>query len=249
MGLSAAMFLGQHGVPSLLVERLPAVFHFPRAAFFHMRTLELFRSAGIETQVVEGSRKDFVPDGGIVLMDTVSGRKLADIIGDLNAGVDAVSPCRRLFLNQPNLEPILFERAREGGAELLRQHDVVGVTQDPDGVSMTIRHVDTVPNARCAGGISSGPTVRTRACGRCWASGAPAGPCSRTPSRSISRPICRAGSPRTHQRPVCEEPGNQRLLPDESRPDLGVPGHQHRGRSRWIRWPRPMPPPTSRSPR
>ncbi len=96
VGLSAAMFLGQHGVPSLLVERLPAVSHFPRAAFFHMRTLELFRSAGIETQVVEGSRKDFVPDGGIVLMDTVSGRKLADIIGDLNAGVDAVSPCRRL---------------------------------------------------------------------------------------------------------------------------------------------------------
>ena len=143
VGLSAAMFLGQHGVRSLIVERLPAVSHFPRAAFFHMRTLELFRSAGIEAQVLEGSRKDFVPDGGIVLMDTVAGRKLADIIGDLNAGVDAVSPCRRLFLNQPNLEPILYERARQGGAELLRQHDVVGVTQDADGVSMTIRHMDS----------------------------------------------------------------------------------------------------------
>ena len=143
VGLSAAMFLGQHGVRSLLVERLAAVSHFPRAAFFHMRTLELFRSAGIETQVIEGSRKDFVPDGSIVLMDTVSGRKLADIIGDLNAGVDTVSPCRRLFLNQPNLEPILYERARQGGAEMLRQHEVVGVSQDADGVSMTVRHVET----------------------------------------------------------------------------------------------------------
>jgi 2-polyprenyl-6-methoxyphenol hydroxylase-like FAD-dependent oxidoreductase len=143
VGLSAAMFLGQHGVRSLMVERLDAVSHFPRAAFFHMRTLELFRSAGIETQVIEGSRKDFVPDGSIVLMDAVAGRKLADIIGDLNAGVEAVSPCRRLFLNQPNLEPILYERARQGGAEMLRQHDVVGVAQDADGVSMTVRHMDT----------------------------------------------------------------------------------------------------------
>jgi 2-polyprenyl-6-methoxyphenol hydroxylase-like FAD-dependent oxidoreductase len=143
VGLSAAMFLGQHGVRSLMIERLPAVSHFPRAAFFHMRTLELFRGAGIETKVIEGSRKDFVPDGSIVLMDTVAGRKLADIIGDLNAGVDEVSPCRRWFLNQPNLEPILYERAREGGAEMLRNHEVAGVAQDADGVSMTVRHVDT----------------------------------------------------------------------------------------------------------
>ena len=143
VGLSAAMFLDQHGVRSLMVERLAAVSPFPRAAFFHMRTIELFRAAGIETQVIEGSRKDFVPDGSIVLMDAVSGRKLADIIGDLNAGVEAVSPCRRWFLNQPNLEPILYERARQGGAEMLRQHEVAGVSQDADGVSLTVRHVDT----------------------------------------------------------------------------------------------------------
>jgi putative polyketide hydroxylase len=143
VGLSAAMFLGQHGVRSLVIERLPAVSRFPRAAFFHMRTLEMFRSAGIEEQVIEGSRKDFVPDGSIVLMDAVAGRKLADIIGDLNAGVEAVSPCRRWFLNQPNLEPILHERARQSGAELLRQHEVAGLRQDDDGVSLTIRHAET----------------------------------------------------------------------------------------------------------
>jgi len=143
VGLSAAMFLGQHGVASIMVERLAAVSPLPRAAFFHMRTLELFRSAGIEDAVVEGSRRDFVPDGSIVLMDTVAGKKLGDIIGDLNAGVDAVSPCRRIFLNQPNLEPILAERARQGGATLLREHEVADVSQDPDGASLTVRHVET----------------------------------------------------------------------------------------------------------
>jgi 2-polyprenyl-6-methoxyphenol hydroxylase-like FAD-dependent oxidoreductase len=143
VGLSAAMFLAQHGVPSLAIERLPELSQLPRAAFFHMRTLEMFRSAGIEERVRDGSRRDFVPEGAIVLMDSVAGRKLADIIGNLNDGVEAVSPCRRLFLNQPNLEPILAERARAGGGRLLRGEEVVGVAQDDDGVSVTTRSVES----------------------------------------------------------------------------------------------------------
>ena len=53
VGLSAAMFLAQHGIPSLVVERLTAPSPLPRAAFFHMRTLELFRECGIEDEVRE----------------------------------------------------------------------------------------------------------------------------------------------------------------------------------------------------
>ena len=43
VGLSAAMFLAQHGVSSLAIERLRGASQLPRAAFFHMRTIELFR--------------------------------------------------------------------------------------------------------------------------------------------------------------------------------------------------------------
>src|SRR5215510_12401916 len=113
VGLSAATFLAQHGIRSVAIERLKASSPLPRAAFFHMRTLEMFRSVGIEARVREHSNRDFVPEGAIIAMDCVSGRKLADIIPNLNEGVEALSPCRRLFLNQPNLEPILRERARE----------------------------------------------------------------------------------------------------------------------------------------
>ena len=52
-------------------------------------------------------------------MDSLAGRKLADIIGSLNAGVEGkVSPCRRLFVRPPELErPILRRRApRHRGA-------------------------------------------------------------------------------------------------------------------------------------
>ena len=61
VGLSTAMFLAQHGIPSLAVERLRGGSQLPRAAFFHMRTLELFRSAGIEDDVRAQSPRSSSP--------------------------------------------------------------------------------------------------------------------------------------------------------------------------------------------
>jgi len=142
VGLSAAAFLAAHGVRSIAIERLKDSSPLPRAAFFHQRTLEMFRLLGIEDRVRERSAKDFVPEGAIIAMDSVSGRKLADIIGNLNDGVEPLSPCRRLFLNQPSLEPILRERAREGGAEILQGTEITDVQQDHSGVRVTVRDTD-----------------------------------------------------------------------------------------------------------
>jgi 2-polyprenyl-6-methoxyphenol hydroxylase-like FAD-dependent oxidoreductase len=143
VGLSAAMFLAQHGISSLAVERLRGGSPLPRAAFFHMRTLEMFRTAGIEDQVRRQSEKEFEPEGALIIMDTLSGKKLADIIPSLNEGVDALSPCRRLFVTQPGLEPILRRRAQEAGAKVLEGHEVIGVEQDGGGVTLTTKDVDT----------------------------------------------------------------------------------------------------------
>ena len=48
VGLSVATFLAQQGIRSVAIERLKESSPLPRAAFFHMRTLEMFRSVGIE---------------------------------------------------------------------------------------------------------------------------------------------------------------------------------------------------------
>ncbi|MEP7312828.1 MAG: FAD-dependent monooxygenase [Pseudomonadota bacterium] len=139
VGLSAAAFLAQQGVQCAVIEKLGASSPLPRAAFFHMRTLELFRALGVETQVLQGSARDFVPDGAIIAMDCLAGRKLGDIIANLNAGVDALSPCRRVFLNQPNLEPILRDRARSLGATILQGIEISGMNQDASGVRLMVR--------------------------------------------------------------------------------------------------------------
>jgi putative polyketide hydroxylase len=143
VGLSTAMFLAQHGIPSLAVERLHRGSQLPRAAFFHMRTLELFRSAGIEDDVRARSLDEFEPEGSISLMDTLAGNVLAGFVPSLNQGVDAFSPCRRLFITQPGLEPILRRRAEGTGAKVINGYEVIGVGQDASCVTTTVKNVDT----------------------------------------------------------------------------------------------------------
>lgn len=143
VGLSTAMFLAQHGIPSLAIERLKQGSHLPRAAHFHMRTLEMFRSAGIEDDVRAKSLEEFEPEGSIVMMDTLAGKVLAEFVPTLNAGVDAFSPCRRLFVTQPGLEPILRRRAEAAGARVLSGHEVVAFTQDASGVTTTVKNLET----------------------------------------------------------------------------------------------------------
>lgn len=142
VGLSTAMFLAVQGVPSLVVEPLVGGSLLPRAAHFHLRTLELFRLAGIAEEVTAESGRDFLPEGAIVAMDSLAGRKVADIIPSLNQGVDEVSPCRRLFITQPRLEPILRRRAETAGAQMLSGHQVVGVAQDAASVTVTVAPSD-----------------------------------------------------------------------------------------------------------
>ena len=75
VGLCAAAFLAQRGIRSVAIERLKESSPLPRAAFFHMRTMEMFRSLGVEDEVRQKSSGEFVPEGAIVAMDAVAGRK------------------------------------------------------------------------------------------------------------------------------------------------------------------------------
>ena len=139
VGLSAAMFLAQHGVAATVIERLRGVSALPRAAHFHLRTLEMFRSAGIEAEVRAQSDKEFEPEGAIVALESLAGKQIAAFIPSLNEGVEALSPCRRLFITQPGLEPILRRRAEQVGAKVFDGTELVGVEQDDDGVTATVK--------------------------------------------------------------------------------------------------------------
>lgn len=142
VGLSAASFLGWHGITSLVVERHAGTSIHPRAGYFHLGTMECFRRIGLEEAILAASREQFGPDGGINAVESLAGRELAMHVADINEGVAPYSPCRRFFMTQQSLEPLLHKRAAELGAQLSYRSELVDFEQREDHVLATIRDLD-----------------------------------------------------------------------------------------------------------
>ena len=139
VGLSTAMLLGLHGVPSLVVERHASTAIHPRAGHFQLRTTEILRAAGLEEQVRRRSEEQYLPNGGINNVESLAGREIASYFRDLNAGVEEFSPTVRLFIDQDALEPILRERALQLGAQLRYRTQCSGLEEDRGGVHARLR--------------------------------------------------------------------------------------------------------------
>ena len=143
VGLSAALFLRCHGIDVLAVERHAGTAIRARAGHFHLRTVEILRSAGLEDAVRRKSEEQYPPDGGINNVESLAGREIANYFPNLNAGVDEFSPTIRLFINQDALEPILRARAEKLGARLRYGAECMSVEQDADGVTAVIRDLSS----------------------------------------------------------------------------------------------------------
>src|SRR6185295_11446098 len=115
VGLTTAMLLGHHGVPSLSVERHAGTAIHPRAGHFQLRTMELLRQLGLEDRVRAKSLETYSATGGIIAVESLAGRELATYVKELNEGVEGFSPTVRVCINQDALEPLLRERALERG--------------------------------------------------------------------------------------------------------------------------------------
>lgn len=139
VGLATTLFLADQGVETLTVERHSGTAIHPRAGHFHLRTLELLRSVGLEEVVRRTSEERYFPNGGISAVETLAGREIARYIPDLNDGVEEFSPSRRLFVAQDALEPILRRRAEEVGATLRYGTEAVSLEERGDGVTAIVR--------------------------------------------------------------------------------------------------------------
>ena len=139
VGLSAAVFLGARGVPSLVVERHVGTAIHPRAALVNQRTMETYRSVGIEEEIAEAAAREFVQNGAIVSVESLGGKELDYYFHNINEGVEELSPCTRLFITQIGLEPVLLRKAEGVGAAVQYASEIVALEQDGDGVTATIR--------------------------------------------------------------------------------------------------------------
>ena len=143
VGMTAALLLGHYGVRSLVVEHHRGTAIHPRAASVTQRTMEIFRSVGLEELVRAKSEAQFVQDAGVVGVETLVGGATAHYIANFNEGIRDLSPTVRVFLSQNVLEPTLRKAAERLGARIEFLTECVSFEQDAGGVEALIRNRDT----------------------------------------------------------------------------------------------------------
>ncbi len=136
VGLSLSIFLSWHGVPSLLVERHAGISPHPRAFNFNMRTMEFFRSVGVEEAIRRQAPADF-QRSSIVRAENLAGRELHSITQDTTSS--EISPLSGCIIGQDALEPVLRARAEELGGDLRFFTELVSFAQESEGVRAVIR--------------------------------------------------------------------------------------------------------------
>jgi len=142
VGLTTSVLLADQGVPHLLVESHRGTAIHPRAASFHQRTMEVFRSVGLQEAVEQAAAAEFEQGGAIMAVESLGGKELHYFFHSYNEGVEGLSPTDRLFLTQVGLEPVLRDRAGELGAGHLFGTELVSFAEHADHVRAVIRSRD-----------------------------------------------------------------------------------------------------------
>src|ERR1051326_5843781 len=91
VGLSMALFLSWRGIPCLLVERHTGVSPFVRAGGFNPRTLEIYRSVGLEPTIREAA-PEALKNMKIVRVETLAGEELGTFLENTSNYTMAASP-------------------------------------------------------------------------------------------------------------------------------------------------------------
>lgn len=131
VGLTTASQLARLGVPVRVVDALPAPTTESRAVTLHARSMEMLAAMGVLPRLEALGRR--IP--AIAMVDGRTGETRAHVPFD-------EIPSRHPFLldiPQPDTEAVLAERATELGIVVERGVSLTGLSQDDDGVEVTLR--------------------------------------------------------------------------------------------------------------
>jgi 2-polyprenyl-6-methoxyphenol hydroxylase-like FAD-dependent oxidoreductase len=133
-GLSLALGLARHGVPSVLLEQKPATSEYSKAPGIHIRTREIFRQWGVEDRILTAG----LLDRHLRIHSAAGGDPILDLdFADLEREADRPG---LLILEQGETERLLLEAVCETGlCEVRFDAEVVGLDVREDGATLTVR--------------------------------------------------------------------------------------------------------------
>ena len=144
VGLSTALFLARLGVGHLVVERHARTSRHPRGRGNNLRTMELFRTAGVEQAIVAAASL-LAGNHGILQVETLTSGDGEWLIREVDPAREhaRVSPSSWCLCSQNDLEPVLLRAARDLGSNVRFGTELVYFEQDGDGVTALVRSRET----------------------------------------------------------------------------------------------------------
>lgn len=142
-GSSSAALLSSYGIRNMMVSRFGWLADTPRAHITNQRTMEVLRDLGLEDKAVAVSSKQNLMANN-VFCHSLAGEEFGRLLSWGNhpsrkADYELGSPTAMCDIPQTYMEPILFEAASKRGTKVRMNSEFVGLTQDADGVTATIR--------------------------------------------------------------------------------------------------------------
>ncbi|MDH6517677.1 putative polyketide hydroxylase [Streptomyces sp. SAI-208] len=144
VGLSTSVFLGRLGVPHTLVERHAGTSIHPRGRGNNVRTMELFRTAGLEPMIRQAAAT-LADNHGILQTPTLVGDAGEWLFKEIDAGggLARFSPSSWCLCSQNDLEPVLLDHAGRLGGDLRYATELLSFESDSSGVTAVLKSRET----------------------------------------------------------------------------------------------------------
>lgn len=144
VGLSASVFLGRLGVKHLLVERHAETSIHPRGRGNNIRTMELFRTAGVEPDIRKAASA-LSGNDGVLQTERLAGDEQRWIIPriDPDSTLSSITPSGWCLCSQNDLEPVLLKYARGQGGDVRFGTELTSYTQDDSGIHAQLHNRET----------------------------------------------------------------------------------------------------------
>ena len=140
-GLTAAALLARARIDSIVVTKYASTADSPRAHVVNQRAAEVIRDLGFEGRVMAQSMP-MTQIGVLPFATSFAGREIARMTafggGVRDADYRATSPSEMCNCPQHVIEPIMLEAARELGADVRFEHEVVKVSAQDEGAVVVV---------------------------------------------------------------------------------------------------------------
>ncbi|MBC2905339.1 FAD-dependent oxidoreductase [Streptomyces cupreus] len=144
VGLSTSLFLGRLGVRHTLVERHAGTSIHPRGRGNNVRTMEVFRTAGVEPMIRQAAAT-LADNHGILQTPTLVGDAGEWLFREIDAGggLARISPSSWCLCSQNDLEPVLLDYATQLGGDLRYATELMSFDSDTSGVTALVKNRET----------------------------------------------------------------------------------------------------------